>query len=46
MVFLTLTPVNKSTKFGLKKLFLLFFLLEKKKKERQACIAYEIHISQ
>jgi hypothetical protein len=33
MVFLTLTPVNKSTKFGLKKLFLLFFLLEKKKRK-------------
>jgi hypothetical protein len=31
MVFLTLMPVNKSTKFGLKKLFLLIFLLEKKK---------------
>jgi hypothetical protein len=34
MVFLTLMPVNKSTKFGLKKLFLLIFLLEKKRKDR------------
>jgi len=51
MVFLALAPLNKPTKFGLKKkettfLFFFIFYFYPFLKKKETCIAYHIYISQ